>query len=113
MDNDAKVLKQIVKYCEGIENAMERFGSDEEDFLDDIEYQYTCSFCITQIGEMVKRLSAKTTERHQEVPWSKIAGMRDVIAHEYGNVNLNIVWITANERVPTLKSTCEEILREP
>jgi len=112
MGNDIKLLKTIIKYCKGIENAMNRFGSDEEDFLDDPEYQYTCSFCIIQIGETVKRLSAQTIEEHPETPWSKIAGMRDLIAHEYGNINLNIVWITINERIPVLKDACEKILRE-
>jgi len=112
MNDDMKVLKLIIKYCEGIENAMNRFGRDEEDFLGDTEYQYTCSFCLTQVGEMVKRLSARITEEHPEIPWNKIAGMRDIISHEYGKVNMNIVWITINERIPALKDTCEKILRQ-
>jgi len=112
MGNDLKLLKIIIKYCKGIENAVNRFGDDEGVFLEDSDYQYTCSFCITQIGEAVKRLSPKITEDHPEIPWNKIAGMRDFIAHEYGNINLNVVWITIDEKIPELKYTCEKILKE-
>jgi len=67
MDNDASILQTIVKYCTDIENAMDRFGNDKGSFLEDIEYQYTCSFCIAQIGEVVKRLSSELTERYREI----------------------------------------------
>ena len=112
MGNDAKQLKTIIKYCDGIKNAINRFGDSERTFLNDFDYQYTCSFCIAQIGETVKRLSQKITEEHPEIPWSKIAGMRDLIAHEYGGINLNVVWVTIKERIPELKDTCESILEK-
>jgi len=112
MGDDVKLLKVIIEYCGRIRNAMARFGDDEEDFLGDPEYQYACSFCITQIGETIKRLSQKVTDGHPEIPWDKIAGMRDFLAHRYGSVNLSTVWVTIKERIPELKDVCEAILGE-
>jgi len=41
-----------------------------------------------------------------------MAGIRDVIIHAYFGVNLNVVWNTANERLPELKMAIEKILEE-
>jgi len=110
MDNDASILRTIVKYCTDIENAMERFGNDEDSFLEDVGYQYICSFCIAQIGEVIKRLSPKLTDRYKEISWSKIAKMRDFLSHSYHDINLSIVWKAISRDVPSLKAVCERIL---
>ena len=110
MDNDVSVLRTIVKYCTDIENAMNRFGNDKSSFLEDIEYQYTCSFCIAQVGEVVKRLSFELTEKYTEIEWSDIAKMRDFLNHSYHNINLSTVWETMTKDIPSLKEACERII---
>jgi uncharacterized protein with HEPN domain len=55
------------------------------------------------IGEAVKRLSDARKSRHPEVPWSKIAGMRDVLTHQYFRVSLPLVWAAIQQQMPTLK----------
>ena len=112
MDSDISLLQIIVRYCTDIENAMDRFGNDEDSFLEDIEYQYTCSFCIAQIGEVVKRLSPELTGRYREISWDKIAKMRDFLNHSYHSINLSTVWKAISRDVPSLKETCEKILRD-
>jgi uncharacterized protein with HEPN domain len=110
MNNDVSVLRTIIGYCADIENAINRFGNDKGNFLDDTEYQYACSFCITQIGEVVKRLSFELTEKYTEIGWSEIAKMRDFLNHSYHNINLSIVWEALTEDIPLLKEACERIL---
>ena len=112
MSNDVKLLSTIINYCNKIENATKRFGNDKNNFLNDFDYQHTCSFSIAQIGESVKNLSQRITEGYTEVPWRNISGMRDIIAHGYGGINLNTIWITIQERIPELKEACEKILYE-
>jgi len=112
-DNDnQKILKIIIKYCSNIENAVNRFGDDQKKFLSDVDYQHTCSFSISQIGEYVKRLSKEIKEKTPETMWRNIAGMRDVITHAYEGINLNILWKTVKEKIPALKETCTIILHE-
>jgi uncharacterized protein with HEPN domain len=111
MNNDALIIETIMEYCEKIQNAMDRFGGDEEDFVDDPDYQQSCSFCISQIGELVKRLSPEITKKYTEMPWADIAGMRDFVNHQYHNINLYKIWTTINVEIPALKETCTKILK--
>ena len=55
------------------------------------------------IGEAVKRLSDARKSRHPDVPWSQIAGMRDVLIHPYFRVSLSLVWVAIHEQLPLLK----------
>ena len=50
----------------------------------------------------MKRLSAEFRSRHPEIPWHRIAGMRDRLIHRYGNIDYGEVWKTASIDVPLL-----------
>jgi uncharacterized protein with HEPN domain len=54
------------------------------------------------VGECARRISAATREAHPEVPWQDIVGMRNIIAHEYGRVDLDEIWRTALRDAPKL-----------
>ena len=64
------------------------------------------------IGEAVKGLPSDFRDRHSDIPWQKIAGMRDVLIHEYFGVDLNLTWQTVKQDIPALKSKLEEILKQ-
>jgi len=112
MNSDLKTLETIVEYCTKIENATMRFGNNQKEFLSDIDYQHTCSFSITQIGEHVKRLSKEIREKTHETQWRKIAGMKDIITHAYGGIDLIKLWNVITEKIPELKETCNRLIRE-
>jgi len=67
---------------------------------------------IEIIGEAVKNLPNSFREKYQEIPWNKIAGMRDIIIHGYFRVDLDAVWEVIRRDLPILKKQIQKIKKE-
>lgn len=65
---------------------------------------------ITIIGEATKRISQQFRQQHPEIPWREMAGMRDVIAHEYDQLDFDVVWDVVQNKLPELLSLIEVLL---
>ncbi len=61
------------------------------------------------IGEATKNLSDDIRKQSKDIPWTKLAGMRDKLIHGYFTVDLKEVWNTVRKDVSILKSGIEEI----
>jgi uncharacterized protein with HEPN domain len=62
------------------------------------------------IGEASRVLSADIRDEHPEVPWSQMIGMRNILTHNYFEVDLNVVWAVVERELPRLKPQIEAIL---
>ena len=105
---DKGIILQIVKRCNRIIDKSSKLSKDEFSNNDDIK-EIIC-FNLFQIGELANCLSEEFKNIYNEIPWKQIIGMRNRIVHGYDAINLEIVWNTANESIPELKSYCKEIL---
>jgi uncharacterized protein with HEPN domain len=56
------------------------------------------------IGEASNKLSSRFREKHANIPWSKIVGMRNILIHDYIGADLEGVWNTIGENLPELKT---------
>ena len=93
-------------------NYIQRFleGVSEDEFYKNVEKQDAVLRRLEIIGEAVKHLPDKIREDHPDVPWRQIAGMRDIIIHEYFGITLEMVWVVATEDILDLKTKVEEII---
>ena len=62
------------------------------------------------IGEASRQLSDDFREQHDDVPWRAIIGMRNRIAHDYLNIDLDVVWDVVQHDLPDLKRRVHEVL---
>lgn len=64
------------------------------------------------MGEAAKQVPEAIRARHPDIPWKRIAGMRDKLIHEYAGVDLEIIWGVAKEEIPPLKPRIKKLLQE-
>ena len=62
------------------------------------------------IGEAVKNLPTQFRAKHPEIPWKQIAGMRDILIHEYFDVDLALTWRVVKQEIPVIKKRLSAIL---
>jgi uncharacterized protein with HEPN domain len=62
------------------------------------------------IGEAVRTIDPAVRQRYPSIPWRQIAGMRNILVHDYFRINQEIVWETVEKHVPPLKAEIARIL---
>jgi len=108
---DPKIfLKHIIESIREIEKHIK--GVSEDDFWDDIKVQDAVVRRLEIIGGAVKNLPSDFRNKYSGIDWQKIAGMRDVLIHEYFGVDLDLVWETIKKDLPQLKDKILEILKD-
>ena len=114
LPRDEQLLEHILDYCEDILGYLRGSGNSRDAFLSDTMIQHSVSFCIPQIGELAGRLSdSLRSSTRGDINWTAIKGMRNIVVHDYGNVDLEEVWFAATQDVPKLKAFCEAHLEDP
>jgi uncharacterized protein with HEPN domain len=88
-------------------------GLDEESFLDEFLVQDAVVRRLEIVGEAARRLSDETRAAIPGLPWQSMIAMRNILIHQYDNVDLPIVWDTVKNDLPTIIATLEPIVPPP
>ena len=105
---DIITLKKIVSEADFVIGMLSDVLQDE--FSGNEILKRAAAMSVINIGELVKNLTPEFKNNFDKVPWKAISGFRDVAAHKYGTLDMNIVYNTVKTDIPYLKSSIEEIL---
>jgi uncharacterized protein with HEPN domain len=77
-------------------------GLKYDDLLSDRKLRNAIERNLEIIGEAARNVSADARKQHPDIPWSSIIGLRNVIAHEYGEIQYEKIWSVCTIRLPIL-----------
>jgi uncharacterized protein with HEPN domain len=108
MPRDNAYLSDILDSARIIEQHLK--GLNRETFLEDLRTQDAVMRRFEIIGEAARHLSPEVLKAMPEIPWRLIVGMRNVLIHDYDDVDPERVWKAANDDLPPLITKVEGYL---
>lgn len=103
LDDMRMAAEKVLRYTEGVDLA--HFVDDDKTFDAVVRN-------LEVIGEAAKHVPAEVQVRYPEVTWRSIAGLRDIVAHEYFGIDEDILWDIVVNQVPQLLGQVKRILEE-
>jgi uncharacterized protein with HEPN domain len=107
-DADAARLWDMLEYARQV-TATTR-GLSFEQYMSDANLRLATERRLEIIGEAARRVSPAFQAAHPEVPWRRIVGLRNVLAHEYGDVRQDAVYRIAVVSIPELVPVLEPLI---
>lgn len=102
-------VKDIIDSIDEMKNFIN--GMNFEAFAKDKKTINAVVRSIEVIGEAAKKIPKTLRDKHPDVPWKKMAGMRDKLIHEYFGIDIEILWKVAKDELPPLKSLIQDVLK--
>ena len=85
---------------------------DEADFSNDPVAQRAFVRSLEIIGEASKKVDPELRAKHPEIPWTKMARMRDKVIHHYFGVEYDLVWAVVDQEIPKLDAALRGLIAE-
>lgn len=105
-------------YCDSIQDMLNAInnirtfigGIDQQQFASDLKTVLAVIKSIEIIGEATKNIPSEIKDKYPEMPWRKMMGMRDKLAHHYFGIDLQMLWDTATDSIPVLEEPLRRVL---
>lgn len=111
MKKDTSVfLNHILDSIEWIEKDIA--GLSRKEFFENVPIQDAVFRRLEIIGEATRNLNIDFRQNYPDVPWKKIAGMRDKLIHDYFDVDLELVWEVVKKDMPELYKYIQKINKD-
>jgi len=91
----------VIEFIKGV--TFERFSKEKM-------LRYAVERRMEVIGEAARHVSETFQREHPQIPWARIIGQRNILAHEYGKILIERVWRTANENIPELFELLKQMI---
>ncbi|UZQ55800.1 DUF86 domain-containing protein [Trichothermofontia sichuanensis B231] len=95
-------IQQILKYVQDI---------NQTQLKQDDEKQAAILYRLIIIREATKHLSDEFRERYPAIPWRQMAGLRDVVIHDYDELDFDILWNVIHINLPDILPEIQAILK--
>ena len=107
-ERDAAYLWDMLQAC----RELTEFTADTEleDFIADRKLCLAVERCLEIIGEAAGRVTPEFQDREPSIAWRQIKGMRNILAHEYGQIDYEVVHSTVLDDIPRLVAALEAVL---
>lgn len=106
---DVQLLNKIIAECKDIVRYTNEVG--ENGFLENDIYQKATAMSLLNIGEHANALTKEFWAEYSDIQWRKIVDLRNIVAHGYGELRMELIWNLAQKEVPLLIQQLEVALQ--
>src|SRR5215207_3047409 len=109
-ERDMSYLWDMRKYALEITEIIN--GVTHTKFVENKTIRYAIERLLLIIGEAANHVSREFQEQHPKIEWAQIIGLRNILAHEYGEVKVDKVFLAASKSIPALLDNLQSLLPE-
>ena len=103
-------VEDVLEYCDRIISGLGQMTLEE--FRDDLEMQDAVARRFEIIGEAVKGVPQLVRDTYPDVAWKSAAAFRDVLAHDYVDIEIDQLYLTAKNQLPAFRDQIARVLKE-